>query len=414
MLDDLFHRQVVRRRILDNPLGPILERYVYYLAARGHSVYTIHQYVFAVEHFGRWRGRREVNREAIDRFIHRHLPSCRCTKPSARSPRNVRSALHRLLEMLGGSPRPTTNRKSAVVSLLERYADHLLHVQGLASATTMYRIRYARSLMASLRVGQTCQLRAVTIAQIHRFITREGDRCRPSSVQVVASSIRCFLRFLLLHGLIDRDLSIAVPAAANWRLASLPATVSTAELERLMAAVDTGTPIGTRDRAILLCMVDLGMRSSDVAALEFSGVDLTTEILQLPRHKQRQSTTLPMTKRLVSAVGAYVREGRPPSTATALFVLQRAPRGAALSVAGIRNVVIRHARRAGLADRIRSAHVIRHSLASRLINNGATLKQIADLLGHRCLDTTTIYAKVDLSSLSAVALPWPTSQEVMS
>lgn len=415
MLDDLFRRQEVRRRIRGNPLGSVLERYVDYLVARGHSAYTTHSYVFSVEHFGRWHGRRKVDRKAVNRFIKQHLPSCRCMKPAARHPRTVRAALNRLLEMIDeGLSGSASDRDLPVASLLGRYADHLDQVQGLAPATITYRIRYARALMASLRIHQVHQLRAITIARIQRFVTGEGCRCRPSSVQVTASSIRCFFRFLLLYGLIDRDLSIVVPAMANWRLASLPATVSEAELERLLAVVDTATPIGLRDRAILLCLIDLGLRTSDVAALELNGMDLAARTLYLRQRKRRQSSALPMTKRLVRTIEAYVREGRPACTTAALFVLHRAPRGAALTVAGVRSVVLRYVATAGLTDRIRSAHVIRHSVASRLINSGATLKQVADLLGHRSLDTTTIYTKVDIASLTAVALPWPGCREVTS
>ena len=111
---------------------------------------------------------------------------------------------------------------------------------------------------------------------------------------MIASSIRSFLRFLLLHRLIDRDLAPAVPSFANWRLASLPETVSGEDLERLVRAIDTTSPIGLRDRAIVLCMVDLGMRASDVAGLELDGLDLAGRVLRLRRQKQREATAVPM------------------------------------------------------------------------------------------------------------------------
>ena len=190
------------------------------------------------------------------------------------------------------------------------------------------------------------------------------------------------------------------------------------ELESLVETVDTSTPIGLRNRAILLSLIDLGLRASDVADLELGGVDLAGRVLHLRCRKQRQSACVPMTKRLATAIGVYVRHGRPPeiplvqNASALLFVKHRAPRGASLTSFGIRQVVRRHAEQAGLAHRIRGTHVIRHSVASRMINAGATMKQIADLLGHRSLDTTAIYAKVDLVSLTQVALPWPTSREV--
>lgn len=411
MLEDLFRRPRVQRRIRQNPHGSVLEQFAEYLSARGHSSNTVHQYVFAAEHFGRWLGRRKISRHTVTQFIKRHLPSCHCKTPSARKSANVYAALNRLLEMIGASASPPA-RKSAAESLLQRYAVHLDQVQGLAAATVHYRLRYARTMLSHFRVRRVRQLKHWTVKRIRQFVVSQGRRCRPSSGQVIASSIRSFLRFLLLHRLIDRDLAVAVPAFANWRLASLPATVSGEDLEQLVRAINPVSPVGLRDRAIVLCLVELGLRASDVAGLELGGLDLTTGVLRLKRQKQREVTAMPISRRLADAIGTYVRQGRPACSTSSLFVLYRAPKGKALTPLGVHGVVVRRAAQAGLADRIRGTHVIRHSVASRWVEAGATLKQIADLLGHRSIDTTSIYAKVDLRALAQVALPWPSELEV--
>jgi site-specific recombinase XerD len=414
MLEEVFRRPRVRRRIRDNPIGPILERYVAYLVARGYGARAKQQYVFATEHFGRWLGRRPVSLDTVEAFISRHLPACRCKVSVTRNITCVRAALHGLLKMMGPPARtPHPDRGSSIAALLRRYSDHMIQVHGLASSTIAYRVRYARDMMAGLRIRQVRQLVGLTVDHVTRYVTREGGRCRPVSGQALASSIRSFLRYLLLHKLVKRDLSVAVPGFANWRLASLPATVSREELAKLVDTVCTTSPIGLRNRAILLCLIDLGLRASDVADLELGGVDLVGRVLHLRCRKQRRSVTVPMTKRLATSIGTYVRRGRPPGdTSAVLFVRHQAPRGVALTPMAIRCVVRHHAKRVGLADRIRGTHVIRHSVASRMINAGATMKQIADLLGHRSLDTTAVYAKVDLASLTQVALPWPTAPEV--
>jgi len=275
-----------------------------------------------------------------------------------------------------------------------------------------YRLRYAQTMLSSFRTQRLGQLKRWTVDRIRRFVAREGRRGCPASGQVIASSIRSFLRFLLLHRLIDRDLAPAVPAFANWRLASLPDTVGGEELERFVRTIDTTSPIGLRDRAMVLCLVDLGLRASDVANLELDGLDLAARVLRLRRQKQREAVAVPMTRRLAAAIRAYLRRGRPKCPSSTLFVVHRAPRGKALTARGIQGVVRRRAVMAGLGHCIRGTQVIRHSTASRWIQAGATLKQIADLLGHRSIDTTSIYAKVDLTALAEVALPWPTSREV--
>ena len=415
MLEEVFRHPRVRQRIRDNPIGPILERFVVYLVGRGHAGSVTRSYVFAAEHFGQWLGGRPVNPDTAKTFVTRHLSTCRCKSPAMRNISCVRPAIGRLLEMMGLQARtPKPNRASSIAALLRRYTDHMFRVQGLASSTISLHARYARDMMASLRIRHVRQLVGLTVDQVTRFVIRIGHRRHPSTGQGIASSIRAFLRYLLLYKLIRRDLSVAVPTFANWRLASLPATVTVEELKRFVDTVDTTAPIGLRNRAILLCLIDLGLRAADVAGLELGGVDLTGRVLHLRCSKEREFATVPMTKRLATAIGTYVRRGRPdvPQGSVALFVQHQAPPGTALTSEDVQKIVRRHAKLAGLTDRIRGTHVLRHSVASRMINAGATMKQIADLLGHRSLNTTAIYAKVDLVSLSRVAMSWPTSSEV--
>ena len=153
-------------------------------------------------------------------------------------------------------------------------------------------------------------------------------------------------------------------------------------------------------------MSELGLRASEVAGLEIDGVNFTTNVLRLRRSKSRKSTELPMTHKLATALKAYLRHGRPTSSAKEVFVLHQPPVGKPISPRTICGMVWSLGCRSGLQRRI-SAHVLRHSVASRMLRSGARLKQIADLLGHQSMDTTTIYTKVDLNALSQVALPWP-------
>lgn len=412
MFEDLFRRSRVRQRIRQNPQGSILEKFAVHLCTRGHAPDTVHQYVFAAEHFCQWLGRKKISRCAAKRFLNTHLPACQCEFPASRTVKTVRAALNRLLEMIGDDVEECICRSPAD-QLLQRYADHLEQAQGLALATVYYRLRYARTLVSRFRVRRVKDLKKWTDDQIRQFVASEGRRCRPSSGQVIATSIRSFLRFLLLHGLIDRDLSLAVPSFATWRLASLPETVDADELQRFVAAAGNSTsPVDLRDRAIILCLVELGLRASDVAGIDLNNFDFDNRVLWLKRQKQRESSGVPLSRKLATAIRAYVRRGRPNCSTSSLFVLHRAPRGKGITPNTVRNVVRRVATKAGLGDRLRSPHLIRHSVASCWIQSGATLKQIADLLGHRSIDTTSIYAKVDIEGLSQVALPWPTGKEV--
>jgi site-specific recombinase XerD len=412
MLDRIFCRATVRARIRGNPLGGVLQRYIGHLAARGYCHGAMYQYVYAIEHFGRWLGNHSIDRASVRRFVRRHLPRCQCSGPTTRNINYVRAALHRLLEMLEPEG-PTPTIRTFTDRVLRDYEHHLKHVCGLAGATIQCRLRYARSLLRRRGVRRARQLRAWSPAQIAQSISSVGRLYKPSSGQVLACSIRSFLRFLLSQGLIHRDLAAAVPSFATWRLASLPKTIGLAELEDLVAAVDASRPIGMRNRAILLCLTQLGLRAADVASLQVEDVDQASRVLRFRRPKQRDHVVVPMTSPVAHAIDLYARQGRPSCNSSSLFVLHRAPMGQGLSSRGICDIVVKYAIQAGLADRIGGTHIIRHSVATALINQGASIKQVADLLGHRSIDTTAIYAKVDLNSLARVALPWPAAQEVI-
>jgi integrase/recombinase XerD len=404
-MNQVFRRAQVRARISGNPLGDVLEQYVGYLERRGHKPTGLHQYVFAVEHFGNWLGPRAIGHDSVERFV-AHLPTCRCEKPASRTTHCVRAALNRLLEMRGISRQPP-RVLPAVGHLLCEYESHLLRTAGLAVSTTHYRIFHARNLLQHFAVRRCDQLKSWQPTDLAEYVASRGRTRKPGSGQQLASSIRSFLRFLLFKGLVRRDLAPSIPSFANWRLTRLPAVVDRNDLERLLAAVDASTPIGLRDRAALLCLIDLGLRASDVAAITTTGIDVTNQVLHLGHAKERRCADLPMTKRLARALDQYLRRGRPPTASPELFVIHRAPVGQPLKPIGVRDIVVRYAALAGLAGSIRGTHIIRHSVASSLINAGASIKDIADLLGHRSVDTTAIYAKVDLHALARVALPWP-------
>jgi integrase/recombinase XerD len=332
VLEKVFRRATVRARIESNPIGSILRDYVEYLVARGHKAGPLHQYVFAVEHFGRWVRKRPIDYAAVDRFIKKHLPRCRCCKPSPRHVACTRAALRRLLEML--DVERTTTEIGATGDLLREFEDHLRQVCGLSPATIFYRLRYARELLRRFDVDDIRQLQEWSTARITAYVSTAGRRCRPSSGQVLASSIRSFLRFLLLRGMIHRDLAAAVPSFANWRLRALPTRIGRDDLERLVAAADPSSRIGMRDRAVLLCMTELGLRGADVAAIETDGIDLAGRVVRFRRPKQREQVELPMTPRLTSALQLYLRQGRPPvarrgcSSSTALPSAVRSSRSA--------------------------------------------------------------------------------------
>lgn len=420
MLDRIFLARDVRHRIRGNPIGTVLEQFVEYLVQRGYRPGTVHQYMFAAEHFGHWLGRERLNLQAFEQFMSKHLPTCRCKKPAVCNMNCVRASLNRLREMLE-IPTPSSCERLHLGTFSRRivsdYEQHLREVQGLANSTIHFRLCNAAAMLSTFHVRSIREIRALRPQNITAFITKRLSGRSTAGGQVVTSATRSFLRFLLMRGFLTRDLTGVVLSPANWRLSGLPKVVDRVDLEKLIqTCCDNGSDgLAGRDRAILLCLIDLGLRASDVAALRMEGVEFVSGTLSLHCPKQRSTTVVPMTQRLLVALESYLCKSRPVTTpditsrAGHLFVTHRAPVGRAMTASGIRNVVRRRAVQAGLQDRITGTHVIRHSVACTMLRGGASLKQIADLLGHRSIDTTSIYAKVDLGSLARVAMPWPES-----
>jgi site-specific recombinase XerD len=227
-------------------------------------------------------------------------------------------------------------------------------------------------------------------------------------MKAVTKALRSFFRFLRVEGLCDEQLEAAVPTVANWQRSTLPRYLSDAQLKQVLASLDTSKPCGHRDRAILWCLATLGLRPGEVAELRLEDIDWRQGTVHLRRLKARRDTVVPLPREAGRTIVTYLRAQRPATDERRVFVQQLGPRrGEPISRYAVSAVVTRALRRAGIDVPVAGAYVFRHTLASRMVRRGASLKQVADLLGHRSLDTTMIYAQLDLAALRDVALPWP-------
>jgi site-specific recombinase XerD len=226
-------------------------------------------------------------------------------------------------------------------------------------------------------------------------------------MKYVRTALRSLLRFLRMKGYCDEKLERAIPAVAHWRMATLPRCLDEQQLKRALETFDPRTPCGLRDRAMVLCLATLGLRPRELAELQLEDIDWRGGTLRLRTRKTRRGAVLPLPREAGHAIVSYLRNERPTTTERRVFVQHSGRRcGTVLSAAAIKAAAVRALRRAGV-DARGGAYVFRHTVASRLVARGAPLKEVADFLGHQCLDTTTIYAKLDLPALREVALPWP-------
>jgi site-specific recombinase XerD len=219
-----------------------------------------------------------------------------------------------------------------------------------------------------------------------------------------------FLRFLIAEGQCTAGLDAAIPVLAHWRLSSLPRYLQSEEVERVIAACDPASPVGRRDRAILLLLARLGLRAGDIVRLRLGHIDWKEAGIHVCG-KGHQQTRLPLTQEVGNAIVAYLKGGRPRTDTDTLFVRSRAPFRAFASHSAVSVIVAQALRRSGVTCPSRgSAHVLRHSVATSMLRQGASLQDIAAILRHRSIETTQIYAKVDVAALRQIAQPWPEVQ----
>lgn len=302
----------------------------------------------------------------------------------------------------------TVYDRCSLGTLIEAYKSHQRRVRGLREMTLHAYEQLIRRFAKATLGDDPIDLTLLSPFGVIQFFTSMGGRLSTSSMKTVRTALRSFFSFLRVEGLCDRPLEAAIPTVAHWRLSALPRSLSEQQLEQVLASFDGSTPCAYRDRAIVLCLSTLGLRPGEVAGLHLDDIDWRQGTINLRIRKTGRGAVLPLPRDAGRAIVDYLRRERPRTDERRVFVQHLGCRtGAPISSKVASAAVLRALRRAGVKSPLEGAYVFRHTLAGRMVNHGASLKEVADVLGHRHLDTTMIYAKLDLASLSEVALPWP-------
>lgn len=308
------------------------------------------------------------------------------------------------LRGLGVTPAELPPDETPVDVVLARYREYLVVERGLAAGTIGWYVALVRPFVEGRVVGGRVVLEDLTASEVTAFVLAECRRRPAGTAKLVVSALRSLLRYLHVEGLVGRDLVGAVPAVAGWQLTGLPRPLDRDEVRRLVAACDRRTVAGRRDFAILLLLSRLGLRVGEVATLELDDIDWRGGELVV-MGKGGRVLRLPLPGDVGAAVACWLRRGRPlTAQGRCVFVRLRPPHGP-LTASGVSSAVVGAGERAGLGTV--AAHRLRHSAASEMLGAGAPLEEIGQVLGHRKLATTAIYAKIDRQALRALARPWP-------
>jgi site-specific recombinase XerD len=389
----------------------ILE-YREYLSDRGNAAGYVRNCEAAVAHLSMWM--KDANKRLADideglvaEFVEHRLPGCRCAT-SARHPSTVRAALGHLLEVLRAAdaivPRPLN--MTEVGQELRRYDQYMEQVRGLAPKTREGALRLVEALLRKHFGDGAIRFEVITPEHVRRFFATQAKNYKtPSSLGVVVSSLRGYIRWRATLGDRTHALVGALAYPANWQLASLPESLEPAEVEQLEAALGQSGPSMLRADAMVRCALDLGLRSGEVARLSMDDIDWDAGTITLRRTKGRREDVMPLPEATGQAIATYLRDERPKTRHRMVFARHMTPREQPIGPDLVRKTIRQAYARAGLPHT--RSHLLRHTMASRLLAGGASLKEVADVLRHRSLNTTLIYAKLDSGRLVEVALPWP-------
>ena len=410
MLSEFFESPVRIRALRNGPAGSLLESFAQALSQAGYVRRIARRYLRAAEHFLFWTDRYgmpvcKLNEHSFARFK-RHLSRCRCPHYGHADQWTVVRGAHMFVTYLrdtGSITPPSVKLPIHDPALLSTFCQWMRQQRGTSDVTLYtYRI-YIRELLQ--RLGE--QPSRFDARRLRAFLLDKSRSCGWPTVKNCAKVLRVFLRFLIAEGQCAVGLDEAIPTLAHWRLASLPRYLPQEDVERLIASCDRASAVDQRDRAILLLLARLGLRAGDIVHLRLSDIDWKNASIQVCG-KGGRHTRLPLTQEVGRAIVAYLKKVRPRTYANTLFIHCRAPYCAFRTPGAITMIVDKAFRRAGVVRPSRgAAHLLRHSFATALLGKGASLQDIAAILRHRSMETTQIYAKVDIPTLRKIAQPWP-------
>jgi len=342
-----------------------------------------------------------------DELVHRHQASL-ADRPRAQ--RDSRLCVRRVMAFLrerGVVPIPQRSAAAAGPPLLRKYVRYLAEHRGITDHHIRKHGRQVRAFLEALGDrGEQESVGQLDASEVFRFVTTHSQQLTRSGRKSMCAALRSFLRFLHLGGYLTRDLVSAVPVIPSFKLDRLPRVMAWEDIQKILAAVDRSTVTGRRDYAILLVLATYGMRSGQIYALRLEDIDWRHETVRVRAAKGGRDTVLPLRPAVGEALLDYLRRGRPmASPYREVFLRVLAPIGPLRGY--LTNIIKPYARKAGLPDVPLGGHAWRHACASRMLADGQSLKTIGDTLGHRSIESTFIYTKVDIGMLRQAALEWP-------
>ncbi|HHA18804.1 MAG TPA: integrase [Methylophaga sp.] len=399
----------------ESPLAPYADAFSEYLSLNNYSASTVSHYNRCFAHFSYWINTNDIDIHKINEGVIKHFLdeyfSCCISKHKICSDEyhNFHAALNHILIVLRVNSIISfpSAIKSPVDKELKSFDDYMNDVRGLAPRTRHEYLRIIQRLLFERFSNHSVVISMFKPDDVRQFIFNQKNLyTTQSSTGLLISALRGYFRFRKTCGDQVNHLVGVTNFPANWQLSSLPKTLNHDEIECLLKAIEHDSQSDLRMKAMVHCALDLGLRSCEVANLGLDDIDWSNAAIILKKTKSRRVDTLPLPEATGHALADYLKFERPKNLRNrAVFIRHYAPFEKPVDPNIVRQTIHKAYALAGLP--YSRSYLLRHTMASRLLETGSSLKEIADVLRHRSLNTTMIYAKLDSRNLVEVALPWP-------
>jgi site-specific recombinase XerD len=408
MIEQFFRDPKTIQRMNEGPLGPYLNTFAKHIHDQGFARKNGCYQIRVLAGFNRWIKInnfevKDINHHKIDDFIDYRKKFIKINHPD-------KPALNRLLDILNDIGIIVDSEQNEVKTdcqlIEDDYEQFLSHERQLAPSTILNYMPVVHKFLSecfSTNKIQFCKLQAKDITG---FIRCQAQAVSAKRAKIIVTAIRSFLKYLLLQGKINTDLSSCVPTVPCWKLSTLPKFLQPAQVQAVLRGCDRKTSLGMRNYAILLLLARLGLRACEIIFLTLDDIEWEDGYISI-HGKGGSISRLPLPKDAGEAIAAYLKYGRPTCSTRRVFVRHKAPIRELGNSSTISSIVRRALKHAGIKSSYMGAHIFRHTVATEMLNQGASLYEIGELLGHSNPNTTSIYAKVDIKALKKLAQPWP-------
>jgi len=376
------------------------------MADREYAVRTIHNYLKTLPSVIGWLRRHHVTE--LDQLTQHHLRLAHdYYRPKQQDPSWVIGALERFLRELHPVPEGDSPPPSAVAVEVDRFAVYLRELRGVAEATILGHSGRLRAFLRFFRFdGKPDNLRRLEPRQIEAFLRKSARTNNRFSMQHIVATVRAYLKERHAQGVLPRSLHLQIDTPRVYRGERLPRALPWTQVQAFIQSIDCSEPFGRRDFTLLYLAAAYGLRSGELVRLTLDDIDWSGGTLRIRQTKTRQTLQLPLTDEAASVLIDYLRQARPKSPRRELFLRRRAP-FIPLLPASVGDVLDHRLRCSGLTLPPFGTHVLRHSFATRLMQQGVSIKTIGDALGHRDIESTSVYLRLNVSDLRPAALPVP-------